>query len=256
MIVSASCRTDIPAFYGAWFMRRVRAGSCTAGNPYGRPRSAEPVQPAFPANGRRGARTAADPRPEAALSRGRHRHRVDKSLSTRHSRPSNAGRECRHLPTRPAGRHCRRQMPTVRARRRGVGIFDPRVGMSRRCASRNPSVGGPLRVTAASVAMAVACMMVSSTWAGARPAAFLPFYRHARTCSGHPRPSATSPLPARTAMPQDVDARNKSIAVRFRWGGPGAGRWDRRVSGPSDGSGRGSRPARSAVLSPPLSPRT
>ncbi len=37
MIVSASYRTDIPAFYGEWFMRRVEAGSCTVGNPYGRP---------------------------------------------------------------------------------------------------------------------------------------------------------------------------------------------------------------------------
>ena len=37
MIVSASYRTDIPAFYGEWFMRRVEAGSCTVRNPYGRP---------------------------------------------------------------------------------------------------------------------------------------------------------------------------------------------------------------------------
>ena len=73
-------------------------------------------------------------------ARRRHRHRVGKSLSTRHSCPADAERKCRPLPTRPAGRHCRRQMPTVRARDRGVGIFDPRVGMSRRCASRNPSV--------------------------------------------------------------------------------------------------------------------
>ena len=111
-------------------------------------------------------------------ARRRHRHRVGKSLPTRHSCPADAERKCRPLPTRPAGRHCRRQMPTVRARDRGVGIFDPRVGMSRRCASRNPSVtrsavGGPLRVTAGSVTMAVACTIVSSTWAGARPAAFL-----------------------------------------------------------------------------------
>ena len=111
-------------------------------------------------------------------ARRRHRHRVGKSLSTRHSCPADAERKCRPLPTRPAGRHCRRQMPTVRARDRGVGIFDPRVGMSRRCASRNPSVtrsavGDPLRVTAGSVTMAVACTIVSSTWAGARPAAFL-----------------------------------------------------------------------------------
>ena len=37
MIVSASYRTDIPAFYGEWFMRRVQAGLCTVRNPYGRP---------------------------------------------------------------------------------------------------------------------------------------------------------------------------------------------------------------------------
>ena len=35
MIVSASYRTDIPAFYGAWFMNRLRAGSCRVANPYG-----------------------------------------------------------------------------------------------------------------------------------------------------------------------------------------------------------------------------
>ena len=37
MIVSASYRTDIPAFYGEWFLRRVEAGSCTVRNPYGKP---------------------------------------------------------------------------------------------------------------------------------------------------------------------------------------------------------------------------
>ena len=36
-IVSASYRTDIPAFYGDWFLRRLDAGSCTVRNPYGRP---------------------------------------------------------------------------------------------------------------------------------------------------------------------------------------------------------------------------
>ncbi len=36
MIVSASCRTDIPAFYGAWFVRRLRAGFCRVVNPYNR----------------------------------------------------------------------------------------------------------------------------------------------------------------------------------------------------------------------------
>ena len=37
MIVSASYRTDIPAFYGAWFERRLEAGFCEVRNPYGRP---------------------------------------------------------------------------------------------------------------------------------------------------------------------------------------------------------------------------
>ncbi|MBM4147848.1 MAG: DUF1848 domain-containing protein [Lentisphaerae bacterium] len=34
MIISASRRTDIPAFYPDWFMNRVRAGSCVAVNPF------------------------------------------------------------------------------------------------------------------------------------------------------------------------------------------------------------------------------
>ena len=37
MIVSASYRTDIPAFYGAWFLGRLRAGVCRVANPYGGP---------------------------------------------------------------------------------------------------------------------------------------------------------------------------------------------------------------------------
>ena len=36
MIISASRRTDIPAFYGEWFMNRVRAGYCTVPNPFNR----------------------------------------------------------------------------------------------------------------------------------------------------------------------------------------------------------------------------
>jgi nucleotide-binding universal stress UspA family protein len=36
MIVSASYKTDIPAFYGDWFVRRLQAGSCRMVNPYGR----------------------------------------------------------------------------------------------------------------------------------------------------------------------------------------------------------------------------
>jgi len=35
MIVSASYRTDIPAFYGAWFVNRLEAGFCRVANPYG-----------------------------------------------------------------------------------------------------------------------------------------------------------------------------------------------------------------------------
>lgn len=35
MIVSASYRTDIPAFYARWFRRRLAAGRCAAANPYG-----------------------------------------------------------------------------------------------------------------------------------------------------------------------------------------------------------------------------
>lgn len=34
MIVSASRRTDIPAFYGEWFMNRIEAGFCTVLNPF------------------------------------------------------------------------------------------------------------------------------------------------------------------------------------------------------------------------------
>ncbi len=34
MIISASRRTDIPAFYSEWFMNRIRAGYCLAPNPH------------------------------------------------------------------------------------------------------------------------------------------------------------------------------------------------------------------------------
>ena len=37
MIISASYRTDIPAFYGDWFMNRLRAGWCSTRSPYGGP---------------------------------------------------------------------------------------------------------------------------------------------------------------------------------------------------------------------------
>ncbi len=35
MIVSASYRTDIPAFYGRWFLNRLAAGRCRVVNPHG-----------------------------------------------------------------------------------------------------------------------------------------------------------------------------------------------------------------------------
>jgi len=35
VIVSASYRTDIPAFYASWFLQRLRAGHCRVANPYG-----------------------------------------------------------------------------------------------------------------------------------------------------------------------------------------------------------------------------
>src|ERR1700687_1419433 len=35
LIVSASYRTDIPAFYAGWFLARLRAGYCRVANPYG-----------------------------------------------------------------------------------------------------------------------------------------------------------------------------------------------------------------------------
>lgn len=36
MIISASYRTDIPAFYAEWFFTRLRAGHCRVWNPYSR----------------------------------------------------------------------------------------------------------------------------------------------------------------------------------------------------------------------------
>ncbi len=44
MIVSASYRTDIPAFYGAWFLNRFRAGFARVVNPYGGPDSTVPLR--------------------------------------------------------------------------------------------------------------------------------------------------------------------------------------------------------------------
>src|SRR6266536_3370617 len=34
MIISASYKTDIPTFYGEWFMNRLKAGYCKMINPY------------------------------------------------------------------------------------------------------------------------------------------------------------------------------------------------------------------------------
>ena len=34
MIISASYKTDIPTFYGEWFINRLRAGYCKMVNPY------------------------------------------------------------------------------------------------------------------------------------------------------------------------------------------------------------------------------
>ena len=36
MIISASYKTDIPTFYGNWFMNRLEAGFCHMVNPYNR----------------------------------------------------------------------------------------------------------------------------------------------------------------------------------------------------------------------------
>ena len=36
MIISASRRTDIPAFYAEWMARRLKEGYCTVANPYNR----------------------------------------------------------------------------------------------------------------------------------------------------------------------------------------------------------------------------
>jgi len=36
LVISASRRTDIPAFYADWFIRRIEAGYCTVPNPYNR----------------------------------------------------------------------------------------------------------------------------------------------------------------------------------------------------------------------------
>jgi len=45
VIVSASYRTDIPAFYGDWFRRRLAAGHCRVTSPYGGPPQDVPLTP-------------------------------------------------------------------------------------------------------------------------------------------------------------------------------------------------------------------
>ena len=37
MLISASRRTDIPAFYGEWFMNRLEAGYCLVPSAFGGP---------------------------------------------------------------------------------------------------------------------------------------------------------------------------------------------------------------------------
>ena len=46
MIISASYKTDIPAFYGAWFLKRLEAGVCRMRNPYGGQIYEVPLNPA------------------------------------------------------------------------------------------------------------------------------------------------------------------------------------------------------------------
>ena len=45
LIISASYKTDIPAFYGTWFMNRLDAGFCRVVNPYGGPAFAVSLRP-------------------------------------------------------------------------------------------------------------------------------------------------------------------------------------------------------------------
>lgn len=45
MIVSASYRSDIPAFYAEWFRRRLAAGQARVKNPYGGPDTLVPLAP-------------------------------------------------------------------------------------------------------------------------------------------------------------------------------------------------------------------
>ena len=46
MIISASYKTDIPAFYGTWFLKRLDAGVCRTRNPYGGQIYEVPLDPA------------------------------------------------------------------------------------------------------------------------------------------------------------------------------------------------------------------
>jgi len=47
-IISASRRSDIPAFYGDWFMKQVRAGYCEVANPFN-PKQVSRIQLSLPA---------------------------------------------------------------------------------------------------------------------------------------------------------------------------------------------------------------
>jgi hypothetical protein len=45
MLISASYKTDIPAFYGPWFLQRLQAGFCHTRNPYNQQVSIIPLTP-------------------------------------------------------------------------------------------------------------------------------------------------------------------------------------------------------------------
>ena len=82
------------------------------------------------AGARRPCELAVRPAGPGARSRRRCRHRVDKSLPGRRSPPANAGRDCRHLPTRPAGRHFRRQRRARKCRTHARAVPGGRHGRS------------------------------------------------------------------------------------------------------------------------------
>ncbi len=85
---------------------------------------------------------------------------------------------------------------------------------------------------------------------------FLPSDSGPKSAAGHPYPSHGRFRPERSAFHLLRHARTRSTAVRFRWAGPGARLWYRRVTGPSAQSRLGLLDARTARPRPPLSPRT